>query len=118
MPEGTTMPWVKACAPEEIASEISAPVNILVWPMGAGGGCDAQYLFANEILSHIEGHVLRHSKIYRDFNAEYARLQAERIAAFCEFVGDVASNSFPEKKHLVPMPKDELEAFRDRIASA
>ena len=104
--------------PEEIASEISARVNILVWSMGAGGGCDAQYLFANDILGYTEGHVPRHSKIYRDFNAEYARLQAERIAAFREFVGDVAAKSFPEKKHLVQMPPDELEAFRDRIASA
>lgn len=104
--------------PEEVATEISKRVNILVWSMGAGGGCDAQYLFANDILGYTGGHIPRHSKTYRDFNAEYARLQADRIAAFREFVGDVGSKSFPEDKHLVKMQHDELEAFRERIASA
>lgn len=98
--------------PAEVASAISARVGILLWSMGAGAGCDAQYLFANDILGYTEGRIPRHSKVYRDFAAEAARLQAERVAAFREFKDDVDAGRFPEARHLVPMPEGELEAFR------
>ena len=99
----------------EVASEISRRVGILLWSMGAGAGCDAQYLFANDILGYTEGHVPRHSKVYRDFRAEYARLQAERVAAFREFISDVATGAYPEERHLVPMAEGELAAFLDGL---
>jgi 3-methyl-2-oxobutanoate hydroxymethyltransferase len=102
--------------PEEVATEISKRVDILLWSMGAGRGCDAQYLFANDILGSTEGHIPRHAKVYRDFNAEFARLQAERIAAFGEFVKDVNSGAFPEEQHVVRMPEAELEIFREKVA--
>jgi 3-methyl-2-oxobutanoate hydroxymethyltransferase len=97
--------------PPEVATEISRRVNILLWSMGAGAGCDAQYLFANDILGYTDGHIPRHSKVYRDFRAEYARLQTERVAAFREFVADVGSGAFPEPRHLVPMDPRERDAF-------
>ncbi|MFT5345014.1 MAG: 3-methyl-2-oxobutanoate hydroxymethyltransferase [Dinoroseobacter sp.] len=103
--------------PEEVATEISKNVNILVWSMGAGAGCDAQYLFANDMLGYTEGHVPRHSKAYRNFRDEYERLHQERIAAFQEFVAEVKSGAFPQKQHLVGMPADQLDAFRARMAS-
>jgi 3-methyl-2-oxobutanoate hydroxymethyltransferase len=101
--------------PEEVASEISKRVGILLWSMGAGAGCDAQYLFANDILGYTVGHVPRHAKVYRDFRSEHARLQAERIAAFGEFVSDVASGVYPGEGHLVRMDPEELDAFRERL---
>jgi 3-methyl-2-oxobutanoate hydroxymethyltransferase len=97
--------------PPEVASEISRRVGILLWSMGAGAGCDAQYLFANDILGYTEGHIPRHSKVYRDFRAEYARLQAERVAAFHEFAADVETGAFPEPRHLVGMNEQEYDAF-------
>lgn len=103
--------------PEEVATEISGRVEILLWSMGAGAGCDAQYLFANDILGYTDGHVPRHSKVYRDFRAEYARLQAERVAAFREFAADVETGAYPEERHLVRMPDQELTAFREGLAS-
>lgn len=101
--------------PDAVASEISKRVNILVWSMGAGAGCDAQYLFSNDILGYTEGHIPRHSRIYRDFRAEYDRLQQERIAAFREFVSDVESGAFPADDHLVRMDPDELADFQSRL---
>ena len=35
----------------------------------------------------------RHSKVYRNFAAEFDRLQAERVAAFSEYVADVESSA-------------------------
>lgn len=104
--------------PEEVASEISRRVGILLWSMGAGAGCDAQYLFASDILGYTDGHVPRHSKVYRNFAAEYARLQTERVAAFREFVSDVESGAYPEEGHLVRMAPEELSVFRQRLGSA
>ena len=101
--------------PVEVATAISERVGILLWSMGAGPGCDAQYLFANDILGTTEGHVPRHAKPYRDFRAEYARLQAERVAAFREFIADVESGAYPEDRHIVRMPDDEIEAFMNGL---
>ncbi|MGR3661450.1 MAG: 3-methyl-2-oxobutanoate hydroxymethyltransferase [Paracoccaceae bacterium] len=101
--------------PEAVASEISKRVNILLWSMGAGPGCDAQYLFASDILGHTDGHIPRHAKTYRNFREEYARLQAERVAAFREFACDVATGAYPENQHLVQMPAAELDAFRTKL---
>ena len=98
--------------PEEVATEINRRVGILLWSMGAGAGCDAQYLFAEDILGTNRGHMPRHSKVYRNFAAEYDRLQAERVAAFKEFIADVASSAYPEDKHVVKMAAAELSAFQ------
>ena len=104
--------------PAEVATEISKRVDVLLWSMGAGAGCDAQYLFANDVLGYTEGHIPRHSKIYRDFKAEYARLQSEREMAFREFASDVKSGAYPEERHLVRMPTDQLGAFLGKIDAA
>jgi 3-methyl-2-oxobutanoate hydroxymethyltransferase len=65
----------------------------------------------NQELSGI-AHLPRHSKVYRDFAAEHARLQRERIAAFSEFRHDVETGAFPESRHLVGIDADELARFR------
>lgn len=101
--------------PAEVATEISRRVGILLWSMGAGAGCDAQYLFANDILGYTEGHIPRHSKVYRDFAAEYGRLQAERAAAFREFVADVDSGAYPEDRHILHMAPEELDGFLEGL---
>ena len=97
--------------PAEVASAISARLDLLLWSMGAGPGCDAQYLFAEDILGQNRSHLPRHAKVYRNFAAEYDRLQTERIAAFAEFRADVASGAFPEARHVVTMDAAEHESF-------
>ena len=104
--------------PVEVASEISKRVNLLLWSMGAGAGCDAQYLFAEDILGTNRGHMPRHSKVYRNFAAEFDRLQRERVAAFSEYIADVRSGAYPEDKHIVHMPEAEWDAFIEKIGKA
>ena len=105
--------------PPEVAAEISRRMTRLsLWSMGSGAGCDAQYLFAMDILGAHRDHMPRHAKVYRDFAAEFDRLQAERIAAFREYVADVHSGAFPEDRHLVRMEPAELAAFRARLPEA
>jgi 3-methyl-2-oxobutanoate hydroxymethyltransferase len=86
-------------------------LDLLLWSMGSGPGCDAQYLFAEDILGENKTRLPRHAKAYRNFAAEYERLQAERVKAFAEFRDDVASGAFPEDSHVVRMAPSELEKF-------
>jgi 3-methyl-2-oxobutanoate hydroxymethyltransferase len=102
--------------PVEVATAISARLDILLWSMGAGPSCDAQYLFAEDILGANRSRLPRHAKAYRNFAAEYDRLQAERIAAFKEFRADVDSGVFPEATHVVTMDPREHDAFLKGIA--
>ncbi|RWN38763.1 3-methyl-2-oxobutanoate hydroxymethyltransferase [Mesorhizobium sp.] len=104
--------------PVEVAKAISERTSLIMLSMGAGTGCDAQYLFADDILGQNRGHMPRHSKVYRNFAAEYDRLQAERIAAFSEYVADVNSLAYPEDKHVVHMDPDQLGLFMKRVDGA
>ncbi len=102
--------------PVEVATEISRRTSLFLLSMGAGAGCDAQYLFAEDVLGSNRGHMPRHSKVYRNFAAEYDRLQNERIAAFKEYVADVESGAYPEAGHVVHMAPEELEVFRSELS--
>lgn len=101
--------------PSAVAATISQRTSLVVISMGSGAGCDVQYLFAVDILGETEGHVPRHARVYRDFRAEYARLQQERVAAFSEFRNDVASGAFPAAGELVSIPDDEWRKFQDAL---
>jgi 3-methyl-2-oxobutanoate hydroxymethyltransferase len=97
--------------PERVASEVARRSSLLLLSMGAGRGCHAQYLFAEDVLGFTEGHRPRHAKVYRDFRSEFTRLQRERVAAFQEFSNDVRVGSYPAAEHLVGIPDAEFEAF-------
>jgi 3-methyl-2-oxobutanoate hydroxymethyltransferase len=101
--------------PDRVAAEISRRTRMLVLSMGGGPGCDCQYLFAEDILGAHDGHYPRHSKRYRDFRAEFARLQEERIAAFREYRADVESGAYPGPEHTVRIEDVEFEAFLARM---
>jgi len=97
--------------PDRVAELITRNTPILMLGMGAGPHADAQYLFSEDVLGHTAGHRPRHAKAYRNFAAEFARLQQERIAAFREFVADVETGAYPEPRHVVPMDGDEFDRF-------
>ncbi len=98
--------------PEAVASDISRRTSMLMVSMGAGAGCDAQYLFAEDVLGANRRHYPRHAKVYRNFAAEFDRLQAERVKAFAEYAQDVKSGAYPARAHLVGIEPQEYEAFR------
>jgi len=104
--------------PSDVATVISKRTSMFMISMGAGPGCDAQYLFATDVLGTNRGHVPRHSKVYRNFAAEYDRLQQERVAAFSELVNDIKSGTYPEACHQVGIPKAELDKFLREIERA
>lgn len=101
--------------PAEVAAAISERTSLFMVSMGAGTGCDCQYLFGDDLLGQNRGHVPRHAKAYRNFAAELDRLQRERIAAFSEFAADVRSGIYPEQRHVVGIEAGELRRFLDGL---
>ncbi|WP_431298690.1 3-methyl-2-oxobutanoate hydroxymethyltransferase [Tabrizicola sp. BL-A-41-H6] len=97
--------------PARIGAELSRRSSLVTLGMGAGSGTDAQYLFAEDVLGCTRGHRPRHAKTYRNFAAEYERLQQERIDAFGEFVADVKAGRYPGPEHDVAVDETEFAAF-------
>ena len=101
--------------PDRVAELISRATPMIMLGMGAGPGADAQYLFAEDVLGHTGGHRPRHAKTYRNFAAEFNRLQQERIGAFREFIADVQTGAYPAAQHTVPVADEEFQSFRTRL---
>jgi 3-methyl-2-oxobutanoate hydroxymethyltransferase len=97
--------------PNRLGALISTNTPMIMLGMGAGAGADAQYLFAEDVLGCTDGHRPRHAKTYRNFAAEYVRLQAERIAAFSEFIADVNAGGYPAPHHDVAINDTEYETL-------
>ncbi len=97
------------CVPHPLARFLSSQTRMLLMSLGSGTGCDTQFLFSDDILGDYVERPPRHAKAYRNFHAEYQRLQEERIAAFREYIADVQSGRFPEERHLVGMEDAVLE---------
>jgi 3-methyl-2-oxobutanoate hydroxymethyltransferase len=103
--------------PDRVAAAISQATPLIMLGMGAGAGADAQYLFSEDVLGATRGHKPRHAKTYRDFAAEYARLQQERIAAYSEFVADVGSGAYPGPQHVVGIDDGEFAGFLAQLGT-
>ena len=101
--------------PDRIAELITRNTTLIMLGMGAGPHADSQYLFSEDVLGHTSGHRPRHAKTYRNFAAEYERLQRERIAAYREFISDIRTGAYPEPQHVVPIADEELDAFKAAV---
>jgi 3-methyl-2-oxobutanoate hydroxymethyltransferase len=97
--------------PSRITDEIAKRTSVMLFSMGAGVGGDAQYLFSTDILGYSDWWTPRHAKEYRDFRAEFDRLQQERVAAFGEFLADVESGVYPGPEHEVAVSDDVYGEF-------
>src|SRR5687768_15086810 len=89
--------------PHQLARYLSSQTKLILMSLGSGPGCDTQFLFSDDILGDYDERLPRHAKAYRNFAAEYRRLQDERIAAFKEYAADVQTGRFPTSHHLVAM---------------
>ena len=83
--------------------------------MGSGDGCDAQYLFACDILGENHGHVPRHAKVYANLRAELERIQNMRVEAFRSYQNDISAGTFATPTNTVPIPDAEFEKFLTQV---
>ena len=103
--------------PPEVTAEIAKHTNLFLVSMGGGKGGDCQYLFGCDVLGYNTGHVPRHSKKYADLAKEYAKIQDIRIGAFKSFVDEVQSGAYPSEPYIVAAPKDEMDKFKQLMAT-
>ena len=101
--------------PAELLAQISQRTSLLTSSIGAGGGGDIQFLFAEDILGNNGPPYPRHSKQYRDMFKMKQAMQAERIAGFKEFIEDVRSGGFPAPQHVVKAPPGLIEEFLAKL---
>ena len=101
--------------PAELLAQISQRTSLLTSSIGAGGGGDIQFLFAEDILGNNGPPYPRHSKQYRDMFKMKQAMQAERIAGFKEFIADVRSGAFPAPQHVVKAPQGLIEKFLAKV---
>jgi 3-methyl-2-oxobutanoate hydroxymethyltransferase len=101
--------------PHRVAAEIARRTGLCVVSMGSGTGCDAQYLFAEDILGTNRGHVPRHAKRYRNLSVEYDRLRGLMTEAFSEFSAEVRSGAFPAGRHVLPVDEAEFGKFLEGL---
>jgi len=100
--------------PAALLAEITKRTTLLTSSIGAGGGGDIQFLFAEDILGNNAPPYPRHSKQYRNLYKMREAMQAERIAGFKEFIRDVKSGVFPGPEHIVEAPDGLIAAFVDQ----
>jgi 3-methyl-2-oxobutanoate hydroxymethyltransferase len=103
--------------PHNLARFLSSQTKMLLMSLGSGGGCDTQFLFSDDILGDYDERPPRHAKAYRNFAAEHRRLQAERTAAFREYIADVQEGRFPARSNLVEMEAPLLDEVVRSIPS-
>ncbi len=101
--------------PEPLLAEITKRTSLLTSSIGAGGGGDIQFLFAEDILGNNPPPYPRHSKQYRELYKMLAEIQEQRIAAFKEYVTDVQSGDFPAPEHVIAAPDGVMDAFLDAV---
>ncbi len=97
--------------PFKVGSYISKNVEIFMIGMGSGQGCDAQYLFSEDILGYNKGHIPRHAKVYSNLSEDFEKIKLKSIEAFKKFKNDVISNKYPEKKHDIDIADEEYNEF-------
>ena len=103
--------------PHPLARFLCSETSMLLMSLGSGTGCDTQFLFSCDILGDYDERPPRHAKAYRDFAAEYRRLQEERVAAFSEYVADVKEGRFPEEGNLIGMSEERLGEIVEKLKS-
>ena len=97
--------------PFRVAELISKNIDVFMIGMGSGLGCDAQYLFAEDILGYNEGHIPRHAKVYSDIHKDFKRIKDKSKEAFKLFKNDVETKKYPSKEHDINISDEEYSSF-------
>ena len=83
--------------------------------MGSGAGCDAQYLFSEDVLGYNTGHIPRHAKVYSDLHKDFDVLRQKAVKAYSMFVKEVRDLKYPSLEHDIRIDNEELKKLSDFI---
>ena len=92
------------CVPEKVAAYIASKVDLMVFSMGSGSGCDGQFLFTCDVLGTNDGHIPRHAVVYRS-------LYREMVEGLSAYRAEVDSGAFPPRNKVINISDNEFEGF-------
>jgi len=78
--------------PPDVATEITAAIDIPTIGIGAGAGCDGQVLVVHDVLGLTFGHVPKFAKRFGDIGAAMTK-------AFADYRAEVESGKFPSDEY-------------------
>ena len=79
--------------------------------MGSGQGCDAQYLFSEDILGYNDGHIPRHAKVYASLSEDYENIKIKSVGAYKKFKDEVDNKVYPDISHDIKISEKEFKKF-------
>ena len=101
--------------PFKVAEYITKNIDVFMIGMGSGLGCDAQYLFAEDILGYNSGHVPRHAKTYSNIGEDYKKIKNKSKEAFKIFKTEVDTKKYPSEEHDINISDNEFNIFTKNI---
>jgi len=93
---------VLEAVPEELARIITEKVGVTTIGIGAGRYCDGQILVINDVLG-------MYSDFIPKFVKQYANLKNTISDAVADYIREVKTQEFPEKKHTFAIDEAVLE---------
>ena len=99
--------------PVKIGEFISQNVDIFMIGMGSGQGCDAQYLFSEDILGYNDGHIPRHAKVYTSLSEDYENIRIKSVKAYKKFKDEVDNKLYPDISHDIKISEKEFKKFKN-----
>ena len=109
--------WAVECEviPSAIMAELSKRTTLTTVSIGSGGGGDVQYLFAQDILGDGEPPFPRHAKQYCNLHKVRQDMQAMRVQAFRDFIGEVRTGAFPSRDYEVGAADEVVEGLQKAL---
>ena len=90
------------CVPTKVSQIIKQSVNVLVFGIGAGPGCDGQILIIHDILGLYQCFTPK-------FVRQYANLSPVILDALKKYRDEVRTKKFPAKEHEFTIKEEELK---------
>ena len=97
--------------PYKVGEFISKNFEIFIIGMGSGQGCDAQYLFSEDVLGYNKGHIPRHSKVYTNLSEDYENIKKKSVQAYKDFKSEIENKIYPEPIHDIEIADNEFKEF-------
>ena len=97
--------------PYKVGDFIAKSFDLFIIGMGSGQGCDAQYLFSEDLLGYNKGHIPRHSKVYTDLSEDYEIIKQKSVKAYKGFKSDIENKIYPGTKNDIEIGDDEFSNF-------
>ena len=95
--------------------EISKKTSLITSSLGSGLSGDIIYLFQNDICGEHEN-IPRHARAFGNVLKLKNDIYKERVKSLKSFKNSVKSETFPSKKELINIKKEELEKFKKLIS--